>query len=156
LTEIHFANAHVFPTSELRKHFPLQEGDVFDIARIREGIETLTRLYGARGYINFTASPDLRFDGEKKRISLAIDLNEDRQFRVASVNVFGLDRQFWGPTLRTKLVPGQVFNPELVEDVFTENKAVLPAVASSRDYTQITQDAKKTAVVIQFDFTRCN
>lgn len=156
LSEIHFINAHVFPPENLRKHFPLQDGDVFDITRIRKGIEGLTRVYDTQGYLNFTASPNLRFDDENKRISLVIDLNEDRQFRVEGVEVFGLDRRLWGPTLRTKLVPGQVFNPVLAEDVFTENKAALPADASSGDYIQITQNIKKATVVIEFDFAPCN
>lgn len=155
LSEIRFADAHVFPPSELRKHFPLQDGDVFNLAAIRKGIEALTRLYGAQGYINFTAEPDLRPDNKDQRISLLFELGEDMQFRVGSVEVVGLDRPLSGPTLKTKLVPGQVFNPALIEDVFSENKSVLPADASPRDNIEITQDAKHATVTIVFDFTPC-
>jgi hemolysin activation/secretion protein len=155
LSEIQFANAHVFPPPVLREQIPLQDGDVFNLRGIRKGMEALTQLYATQGYINFTPSPDIQVDNEHQRISVLFELDEGRQFRVGSVEVLGLYRPLSGPTLKTKLVPGRVFNPALIEDVFSENKAVLPPNVSSRDDTQITQDAKNATVAIVFYFMPC-
>jgi outer membrane protein insertion porin family len=87
LSDIHFAAAHVFPPSELRKHFLIQDGGVFNLAAIRQGIEALTWLYGQHGYLNFTASPDIRADNENQRIAVTIDVEEDQQFRIGRVDV---------------------------------------------------------------------
>ena len=35
-----------FATEELRKLIPLQEGDVFNVAKIRESLDALKKLYG--------------------------------------------------------------------------------------------------------------
>jgi outer membrane protein assembly factor BamA len=155
LSEITFANAHVFRPAELRKRIPLQDGDVFNLKAIRKGLEALTRLYGTRGYLNFAPSPDLRADNRNQRISVLLDLSEGQQFKVGSVEVLGLDRQLWGPTLRSKLVPGQVFNSQWVSEVYDESKSVLPPDASPQDDVEITQDPKKATVAIVFNFLPC-
>ena len=37
--------------------FPLHQGDIFDISKIRKAIENYNKLYGVYGYIDFTAVP---------------------------------------------------------------------------------------------------
>jgi outer membrane protein assembly factor BamA len=155
LSDIHFDAAHVFPPSELRKHFLIQDGGVFNLAAIRQGIEALTWLYGQHGYLNFTASPDIRPDSKSQRISMTLDIGEDQQFRVRTVEVVGLAQPLSGPTLKTKMAPGQVFDCALIDKVFDENKTILPADASPRNDLQITQDSRHATVAIRFDFTRC-
>jgi outer membrane protein assembly factor BamA len=83
----------VFPPSELRNHIPLDDGDVFDLGRIRQGIVAVSRLYTSLGYTNFTASPDIRIDHNHQSVSVVFELNEDQQFRLGSVEVLGLDRE---------------------------------------------------------------
>ena len=155
LREIRFAHARVFPPSELRKYFPLQDGELFSITAIRKGMEAITWLYGTQGYLNFTPSPEIWPDNENLHISVLMDLTEGQQFRVGSVEFLGLDRQLSGPTLKTKLVPGQVFNPQWVKDVLSENKSVLPADPSPWNDVEIRQDSKKDTVAIVFDFLHC-
>jgi outer membrane protein assembly factor BamA len=155
LSEIQFANAHDFALPELRKQIPLQDGGVFTLAGTRRGMEALTRLYGSQGYINLAVSPDIRPDNKNLRISVLLDLDEGRQFRVGSVEVLGLDRSLSGPTLKNKLVPGQIFSSALIEDVFSENKSALPANVSSKDAVEITQDARNATVAIVFYFGPC-
>lgn len=154
LAEIRFADAHAFPASELRKQFPIQDGDVFSTVAIRKGLENISRLYGSRGFINMAASTDIAPDKNPEQISVLINLDEGRQFRVGSVKVFGLDQGLWGPTLKTGLLPGKVFNSDLIQAVFNENKPVLPPDASQEHDVRITQDAKSATLAIVFDFRR--
>src|ERR1700722_4266344 len=53
--ELSIANATRFPTQQLRDLFPIERGEIFSREKIAEGLEALRRLYGAEGYINFTA-----------------------------------------------------------------------------------------------------
>ncbi len=154
LAEIQFVDARVFPASELRKQFPIQDGDIFSLIAIRKGLESLSRLYGSRGYINAAASPDIAPNKKDQQASMMVNMDEGQQFRVGSVEVLGLDRQFWGPTLKNELVPGQIFNYDLIGHVFAESKSALPADASRNDL-EIHQDARNATVAIVFDFRRC-
>ncbi len=47
----------LFPPDELRKLIPLREGQLFNAAKIRDGLDALRRMYGAKGYIDFTPQP---------------------------------------------------------------------------------------------------
>jgi outer membrane protein insertion porin family len=74
----------------LRGLFPIKDGDIFSRAKIGTGLENLRKAYGELGYINFTSVPDTKFDDENKLISLDIDVDEGKQFRVERVNLLGL------------------------------------------------------------------
>jgi outer membrane protein assembly factor BamA len=155
LGEIQFANARVFPPWYLRKQFALQDGDVFDLQKIREGIDALTWTYGSQGYINFTAAPDLQVDNSHQRISVLMELEEDKQYRVGSVEVLRLGREISGHPLKMKLKPGDVFNPKLIEDFYNENKSVLPPDVSPSEDTQMAQNPREGTVEIVFDVRDC-
>lgn len=151
LSDIQLEGAHAFPAAELRSRVQLDDGDVFDLGKIRKGIEAWTGLYGSVGYMNFTASPDLKIDEDRQVISVLFNLEEDRQFRVRSVQVLGLPSGVSGQALKMKLRPGDIFNNEFVEDFFKDNKPLLPADVSPWDNVEIKQDRKNDTVAIVFD-----
>lgn len=76
LKDITFANAKVFPADELRRQFPLQNGDLFDTEKIRRGLEAMRRLYIGKGYMNFTPVPQVQVDKSSRTIALAITVDE--------------------------------------------------------------------------------
>ena len=46
LNSISFQNEAAFPVDTLRHQFTIADGDIFDISRMRAGLESLQRLYG--------------------------------------------------------------------------------------------------------------
>jgi outer membrane protein insertion porin family len=74
----------------LRGLFPISDGDIFSREKIGTGLENLRKAYGELGYINFTSVPDTKFDDENRLISLVIDFDEGKQFRIGSVSVLGV------------------------------------------------------------------
>jgi outer membrane protein insertion porin family len=82
-------NKAITNTAALRSLFPMKDGDIFNIAHIRKGLENLRKAYGEFGYINFTAIPDTKIDDDKKIISLEIDLDEGKQFYVRRIEFEG-------------------------------------------------------------------
>jgi len=155
LSEIRFKNANVFPAEQLRSQFALQDGDIFNLQKIRQGLEALVRLYGRYGYINLTASPDLYSDRSHRLISMIVELDSGIQFRVGSVEIFGLDPKIVNNVLKTKLRQGDVFDSKLVHDFFIDNKSVLPVDASEVDDLWIKQNPAKSTVAIVLDFRTC-
>jgi outer membrane protein assembly factor BamA len=41
----------------LRKLVPLEEGDIFNVTKIRESLDAMKKLYSSFEYINFAATP---------------------------------------------------------------------------------------------------
>jgi hypothetical protein len=62
LGDLQFVDGTGIPEAELRGVFPLRGGELFNVSLVRKGIEALTKLYGSRGYIDFTTVPDTDVD----------------------------------------------------------------------------------------------
>jgi len=92
----------------------LVPGEVFNEELLRKSFENLKKLYGSRGYINFTAVPLQDFDEAKKIVNLTINVDEERQYFVNRIAFAG------NTTTRDKVIrrevmvqEGQIFNSAL-------------------------------------------
>jgi outer membrane protein assembly factor BamA len=142
-----------FPPEELRRLVPLNEGDIFAAKKIREGLEALHQLYGSEGYIDFVAEPDTEIDNSRQRVSLVMELNQEKQYRVGKVEVFGPNPAV-ETFLKSKLKPGDIFGSRTVENLIKENKAVLPPDISLEDF-KFYRNVKSGTVDVRFDLQTC-
>jgi hypothetical protein len=142
-----------FPTEELRKRVPLSDGELFSTRQIRDGLDALKQLYGSHGYINFVATPLTEVDDGNGMISLIMELDEGRQFRVRKIEVQGLDLQTEG-RLKWQMKPGDIFNSYFVEAFFTDNKNILPSGASPEN-AELYKREKYGTVDVRFRFPTC-
>jgi outer membrane protein insertion porin family len=114
LREITFKrNKAISDVTVLRGLFPIKDGDIFSREKIAMGLENLRKAYGELGYINFASVPDTMFDDEKGMISLDIDSDEGKQFRVGSINIVNLDERSRQKILKDFPI-GQIYNPRLL------------------------------------------
>jgi outer membrane protein assembly factor BamA len=88
--DLTFIDAHAFSPGELRTLIPLQEGEIFNISKIRAGIEALNERCAANGFLDFTAVPNTEINNKLQRISLTLRLDEEKH-RIGVVRVIGLD-----------------------------------------------------------------
>jgi outer membrane protein assembly factor BamA len=142
-----------FSFETLRRQISLHDGAFFDVSRIREGLESLTRLYGARGYIDFTAEAQTEIQDKSGTISLVIVLSPERQYRIGKVEVWGPDPAS-EKLLQSYWKAGDIFNTERLEGFFRENKTKLPADASRED-VEILRQPREGTVDLKFDFRVC-
>jgi len=91
----------------------LTSGNVFDESQLRKGFDNLKKLYGTRGYVNFTAVPVQDVDEQNKVINLTIHIDEDRQFHVGHI-VFTGNTTISEDKIRRELLvkEGVVFNAQ--------------------------------------------
>src|SRR5439155_11624269 len=54
----------------LKSIFPLHEGDLFSVAKIRKAMQDYSKAYGQYGFIDFTAEPQTDIDEAAKRIDV--------------------------------------------------------------------------------------
>jgi len=122
----------VFPSQELRKHFPLNDGDVLDASKIKEGLGDLIRLYQSRGYIDFAATPETITDDKNAMISLVMVLVEGKQFRVGKVVAYNLDPEREGK-LKSLIQLGDIYNSELFGEFFHKNHLFISVLLQNYD-----------------------
>jgi hypothetical protein len=155
LGDLQFVNArpgeslHV-SESQLRTAFPLREGELFNVGLVREGIEELTNLYVSQGYIDITATPEVKTDDKLQRASLVFDLDEQRQFRVGTLQIVGLDPSLEG-SLRAAIRPGEIFSGHAIDDFLSQYQLPRPPGAS----LDVRRDARAGLVDLMLDFRPC-
>src|SRR5204862_4862180 len=64
--DVKVTGAKQFNETVVKSVLGLVPGEVFNEERLRKSFENLKKLYGARGYINFTAVPVQDFDEARK------------------------------------------------------------------------------------------
>jgi len=82
-------NKAVKDTRALRSTFAIKDGDWFNATAMQKGLENLKKAYGQLGYTNFGAIPKPVYDEAKKMVSLAIDIDEGKQFYVSRIEFSG-------------------------------------------------------------------
>jgi len=143
----------VFPLDELRKLVPLEKGDLFATDKLREAFDAIHRRFGEAGYIDFTIVPEFGIDEDKGVVNLTLTLDESKQFRVAKVEVLGVD-PITESSLRSATPVGEPFNYRRVLEAIDENRSKLPEDAGVCDI-QLLRDNKNGTISITFNFQSC-
>jgi outer membrane protein assembly factor BamA len=158
LGNLQFASASESPLvitdALLRQQIQLHEGDLFDVSKIREGLEAIGRLYGSKGYIDATPGPDTTIDESGSRIDLLIKVDEQKPYRISKIEVLGLGTATQ-KYLRIPQETGDVFNSILWRDFFKDNGPHLPADASPDKNLRMQRNVGKGTLDITFDFRPC-
>lgn len=155
--EIRFENKTgptAIPVDELRKLVPLQKGEPFATDKLREAFDALHKRYGEVGYIDFTSEPDFEIDEQNGIINLTLRLAEGKQFRVAEVEIFGVDAETESQ-LRSTTPVGEPFNYEKIVAVAEANLSKLPDGWWPEDIG-IQRDWKSDTVRVSFNFWSCS
>ncbi len=104
--DVKITGSKEFTEDQVRSVLSLIPGEIFNQTLLQKGFENLKKLYGSRGYINFTPVPVQDFDEAKKLVNLAIDIDEDRQFYVNRIAFTG------NTTTRDKVIRREIMVPE--------------------------------------------
>jgi len=160
LEEIRFRNNKAITNvTQLRNHFSIKDGDIFNRDAIEEGLQNLHRAYGEYGYINLSSVPTTQIHEEQRTVSLDIDLDEGKQFYIGRVDVVGLDEAAFENVKREMtLMPGGIYNERLMELFQLRYTSRLPAHASSEPREpryQLHIDEPAGTVSITYDFRHC-
>jgi len=154
LGEVRFESASGFTETALRAQVPLQEGDLFRVMKVREGLDNLRRLYGKLGYIDFTTEPQIDNDDSVHRIDLTLRFSLGAQYRIGALTVRGFDTAT-EKILRSKLEIGQVFDATAVHEFFKANGASLPSGTTEENGVRIARDLQTGTLSVVFEQRVC-
>jgi len=97
--------------------------------------------------------PKTTVNEDLQRIDLTMNLDQQKQFRIGSVTIRGLDATLEA-RLRSIIVPGEIFDFQSVDDFFREYKAVLPPRAL--EDSEFRRNVKTGIVDFTFEPKACN
>lgn len=140
----------VFDSDDLRKLFPLSDGEIYNRDKFYAGLDAVARAYNERGFIGLTSNVEMQFDQTNQTVTIFVELNEGQPYRWGNIQVIGLDPKI-ETILRSKLKAGSLVNPKLIEDFYRDNKSLLPVGASPQS-VKWQHDAERATVDLTFDF----
>jgi outer membrane protein assembly factor BamA len=146
-------SATIFAPTRLRTLIPMRQGDVFNISRVLQGLESITRLYQSFGHLDATVEPDTLVRDDSRVIDLVFRIDEQKQFRIGKITVVSPNPRV-KTILDTQLEKGQIFNPRVIGQFLRRYKSILPSDASERDVS-MSKNVKDGTVDITFDFWAC-
>lgn len=120
LGELRFENVNAFPQGDLWKLVGLKTGEPFDVGKVRGTIESISTLYGTKGYIDMTIEPQMEVDDKKQQIDLTLRLSEEVQYRVGTVEVNGLNKEAKN-RLASQLTPGSIFDSSALDSFLDDS-----------------------------------
>lgn len=126
LRDISFQHEGAVRVDQLRHQFTITDGDIFDISKMRTGLERLRRLYADSGYINFSAVPDTEIDETNHTIAILIDIDEGHIYHMGKLLIDGDE---WRHGTKAKLTrdwqkyQGRTFSPIALRDFLRDEHA---------------------------------
>jgi outer membrane protein assembly factor BamA len=151
LSSIEFTGNHAVSTPELRAEFPIKVGDVFARSKIAGGLESMRRLYGSRGFLDFTCVPDTRLDSGSR---LNIEVQEGPQYRMDKLEISAPLEVVEKLQTRWELPPGAVFNAGYVETFVEKNRSLLPADFTQSNDVEVFPDCRDATVSVHLHLTQ--
>ena len=149
-------NRAIHNAQTLRNLFPLQDGDLFKLADVAQGLDNLRKAYHSLGFINFTSIPNTEIDEESGTILLAVDMDEGTQFVVSDIRIEGMDEPASENVLKDlALKPGEPYNEGLAELFRLTEGSLLPPGALPDSRIRMTLNETAGTVAIAFDFRPC-
>jgi outer membrane protein assembly factor BamA len=149
LGDISFSNIKAFSPAELRALFQLAPGDLFDTRPFRRGLEKLWQAYANKGHLNFSAVPDTRIDTDAGTISIRIDVEEGKAFRLGSLLLAGNEPpRGFGKKLQDDWRPhqGEVYNSDFVDNFIIQH------LSGMNPRITYIQDAAAGTVAVRVEF----
>lgn len=119
LQQIVFEDNKAYTSSLLRQEFEIADGDVFDVEKIRRGIEKLRELYASKGQIDFTPVPAEIVNDQSRTIVLKMVLDEGPQWKVGSLLLDDRWPKSYADRLRSIVQPnsGRAYFPQMVQEL---------------------------------------
>lgn len=121
-----------------------------------EGLGDLRKNYGELGYINFTSVPDAQIDQANNVVNLLIDVDEGKQFYIASIDTAGLSESASRSLLQDAVQKrGDVYNEGLMRLWLQKYAAWFPPGVAPESRIRRRPDERIGTVAVTFDFRAC-
>ncbi len=126
LAEVTFTNNHAFPSEELRRQFPLKKGELFERGKVASGLESVRKLYGTRGFLDYMAIPETQF-GANGTVNLNLSFEEGPQYHMGKLEILADKETAAKVHAAWKLADGDVYDITYVDEFLKDNRDLLPA-----------------------------
>lgn len=92
VSSLTFEGNTLFKGEQLSRMIGLEKGQIANFKAVKDGMESIKKLYGMYGYIDFDINPNVKTDKEKLTVDIAFSVEQGKQYKVNRVEFFGNTR----------------------------------------------------------------
>ena len=157
LRSVDWNGNHAIPTSQLEKFISVPVGEIADLPRLRLGLEQVTKIYGARGYMKLQQKLVPHLDAVAKTASFTVQIAEGDVYHFGELTIEGVDsktaarlRDHWS------LRQGEPFDTSYEMSFMKETQSLLPQGRWSSADIHLDESDKTVDVVLKYTTTSIN
>lgn len=142
----------VFSVEQLRSHFPISPGEVFNTEKVRLGLDNLRQLYADAGYINFVPTPRTHVVEASKGIFLQINLNVGSRFYFGDLKLGATSNRPDASSILNydwSSLKGKPYSGTQMEDFMKQHSELLPAGFRPERNLEVHQDVEGHTVAVE-------
>ena len=125
---LRWSGNQLFPTDVLQKMVRAQPGDVANTVRIGDNLKDIQRLYGSRGYVAATITPDIELDDTAGTALVGLDVKEGAEYHMGELEFRGLDNSLTAKLRNAwKIRGGEVYDATYLSEYLPAAHKLLPS-----------------------------
>lgn len=136
LAEITILGNHAISTETLRAEFPLKPGATFERDKVATGLESLPKLYGSKGFLDFACIPDTE-PSSNGTINLKLTVDEGTQYHMGKLEILAGKETAARLRAEWKMVEGTAYDSTYIRKFIEANGSLLPEGFSVRDTRKV-------------------
>lgn len=127
LKSLEWSGNHEFPTDTLQKMVRAETGQPANTVRLGDELKGVQKLYGSRGFITATITPEPQFDDAGGTVDLRLEVKEGPIYHMGELEFRGLDNSLTAKLRNAwKIRPGDVYNSTYLDEYLPAAHKLLP------------------------------
>lgn len=128
LSKLEWAGNHAIPTETLQPMVRLVPGQTANTVQLSDNLAAVKTLYGARGYIRASITPQAEFDDASATVTIRLEVKEDSVYHMGELEFRGLDNSLTAKLRAAwKLRQGDVYDETYIKEFLPLANRLLPA-----------------------------
>ncbi len=127
LKAIEWSGNHEISTDQLQKMVRAEPGKPANTVRLADSLRDIEKLYGSRGYVSASITPEAAFDDAAASVSIRLDVKEGSLYHMGDLEFRGLDNSLTAKLRNAwKIRPGEVYDATYLNEYLPAAHKLLP------------------------------
>jgi outer membrane protein assembly factor BamA len=127
LKAIEWSGNHEISTDQLQKMVRAEPGKPANTVRLADSLRDIEKLYGSRGYVSASITPEAAFDDAAASVSIRLDVKEGSLYHMGDLEFRGLDNSLTAKLRNAwKIRPGEVYDATYLNEYLPTAHKLLP------------------------------
>jgi outer membrane protein assembly factor BamA len=112
----------------LQKMVRAEVGQPANMVRLGDNLKDIQKLYGSRGYVTATITPEMAFDDAAGTVLIHLEVKEGYEYHMGELEYRGLDNSLTAKLRNAwKLRPGEVYDATYLSQYLPVAQKLLPS-----------------------------